>query len=97
MAEDDRLRFALTLIKDRLHKAVGDKRCGCGQCSHWIAVAARRSGVTRERLEAPLPPPAKPELRRSRPARRPAGGLALLLKRLTPSRVNEGFPSASTV
>ena len=69
MVEDGRLRFALTLIEGRLHKAMGDKRCGCGQCSHWIAVAARRSGVTLERLEAALPPPAKPERRRSRPPR----------------------------
>jgi Vault protein inter-alpha-trypsin domain len=69
MAQDGRLRFALTLVEGRLHKAVGDKRCGCGQCSHWIAFAAQRSGVTRERLEAALPPPAKPERRRSQPRR----------------------------
>jgi hypothetical protein len=75
MVEDGRLRFALTLIEGRLHKAVGDKRCGCGQCSHWIAFAARRSGVTRESLEAALPPPAKPERRRTRPKRRIHGPL----------------------
>lgn len=69
MVEDGRLRFALTLIEGRLHKAAGDKCSGCGQCSHWIAVAARRSGVTREHLEAALPPPAKPQRRRSRLAR----------------------------
>jgi hypothetical protein len=70
MVEDGRLRFALKLIEGRLHKAVGDKRCGCGQCSHWIALAAQRSGVARERLEAALPPVAKPQRRRSRPHRR---------------------------
>jgi hypothetical protein len=69
MVEDRRLRFALTLIQGRLHKAVGDKRCGCGQCSHWIAVAAQRSGVPRERLEAALPAAAKPQRGRSRTPR----------------------------
>lgn len=76
MVEDGRLRFALTLIEGRLHKAAGDKCSGCGQCSHWIAVAARRSGVTREHLEAALPPPAKPQRRRSRLARPGAYGSA---------------------
>jgi hypothetical protein len=67
--DEDRLRFALALIEGRLHKAVGDKRCGCGQCAHWIAIAARRAGVTREDLEAALPAAAKPERPRSRAPR----------------------------
>ena len=69
MVEEGRLRFALGLIEGRLHKAVGDKRCGCGPCAHWVAVAAQRAGVPREQLEAALPPAAKPQRMRSRPVR----------------------------
>jgi hypothetical protein len=52
MGEEGRLRFALAILTGRLHQAVGDKRCGCGKCAHWVAVAARRAGVPREHLEA---------------------------------------------
>jgi hypothetical protein len=62
------MRFALTQLKGRLHEAVGDKRCGCAPCAYWVAMAARSAGVDRRRLEAQLPPPAKPERRRRRPA-----------------------------
>jgi hypothetical protein len=64
MVEDRRLRIALALLEGRLHKASGAKRCGCGPCAHWVAVAARRAGISRGRLEAALPPVAKPEPRR---------------------------------
>jgi hypothetical protein len=68
MVEDPKLRFALALCVGRLHKAQGDKRCGCGPCAHWIAVAAKWAGVPRKRLESALPAPAKPEPgRRRRP------------------------------
>ena len=66
-SDANRLRFALALIAGRLHKAVGDKRCGCGACAHWVTVAARRAGVRREDLEAALPPAAKPQRRRRTP------------------------------
>ncbi len=69
MVEQGRLRFALALIEGRLHQAVGEKRCGCGQCAHWVSVTAQRAGVTREELEAALPPAAKPQRARSRAAR----------------------------
>jgi len=61
MIEDRKLGFALALLEGRLHKALGDKRCGCGPCAHRVAVAARRAGVPREKLEAALPPAAKAE------------------------------------
>jgi hypothetical protein len=70
MEAERRLQFALALIEGRLHKAVGDKRCGCGPCAHWVAVAARRAGISRDRVEAALPPAAKPQPRRSRAPRR---------------------------
>jgi hypothetical protein len=70
MTEEDRLKFALALIKGRLHKAVGEKRCGCGQCAHWVTVAAKHAGVRRAHLVAALPPAAKPQ-RASRRARQP--------------------------
>lgn len=64
---DQQLRFALALVEGRLHTAVGDKRCGCGPCAHWVAVAARRPGIPRARPEEALLPSAKPEpSRRSR-------------------------------
>ena len=66
MVQDPKLRFALALCVGRLHKAHGDKRCGCGPCAHWVAVAAKWAGVPRQRLEAALPAPAKPEPRRRR-------------------------------
>jgi hypothetical protein len=61
MIHDPKLRFALAIVLGRLHTAHGDKRCGCGPCAHWVATAARRAGVPRARLEAALPPAAKPE------------------------------------
>ena len=70
MVEQDKLQVAMALIKGRLHTAVGEKRCGCGQCAHQVAMAARRAGVSRQRLEAALAPVAKAE--RPRHARRQA-------------------------
>lgn len=68
MVQDPKVRFALAIVMGRLHEAHGDKRCGCGPCAHWVAVAARRAGIPRDRLEAALPPAAKPEPpRRRRP------------------------------
>ena len=64
-----RVRFALALIEGRLHKAVGDKRCGCGKCAHWVTVAAQRAGLRREDLEAALPPAAQTAAPRPRVAR----------------------------
>lgn len=61
-----RLQFALAHLEGRLHKAVGDKRCGCGPCRYWVARAARAAGIPRAQLEAELPAPAKLESRRSR-------------------------------
>jgi hypothetical protein len=46
-----------------------DKRCGCGQCAHWVRIAAQRAGVSREQLEAVLAPAAKPQRRGSRAPR----------------------------
>lgn len=63
---DERVRFALTLIEGKLHRAAGDRRCGCGVCGYWVARAARTAGIARHRLEAALPPAAKPEPRRRR-------------------------------
>lgn len=70
MVEQDKLRVAMALIKGRLHTAVGDRRCACGQCAHQVAMAARRAGVSRQQLEAALAPVAKPD--RLRQPRRPA-------------------------
>ncbi|HTQ22633.1 hypothetical protein [Mycobacterium sp.] len=64
--EIGRLKFALALVEGRLHKAVGDKRCGCGQCAHWVTVAAQRAGIACDELEAALAPVAKPQRRRQR-------------------------------
>jgi hypothetical protein len=64
-----RVRFALALMEGRVHKAVGDKRCGCGKCAHWVAVAAERAGLRREDLVAVLPPAAKPQRGRPRAPR----------------------------
>ena len=72
MSDDSKLRFALALVTGRLHKAQGDKRCGCGPCGHRIALAAKQAGISRKRLEQALPPAAKPEpprRRRRRPMR----------------------------
>jgi hypothetical protein len=69
MIEDRKLRLAMALVEGRLHKAVGGKRCGCGPCAHWVAVAARQAGVPREQLAAVLPPAARLEPRRSRSPR----------------------------
>lgn len=33
MIEDSKLRLALALVTGRLHRAQGDKRCGCGPCA----------------------------------------------------------------
>jgi len=70
MGENTRIQIAVALTEGRLHKAVGDKRCGCGPCAHQVAMAARRAGVTREQLEAALPPAARPEPRPRRQRRR---------------------------
>src|SRR5262249_34835888 len=70
MVQDPKIRWALALVAGRLHKAEGGKRCGCGPCAHRVATAARIAGVPRKRLEAALPPVAKPEPRRPR---RPRG------------------------
>ncbi|WP_006246338.1 hypothetical protein [Mycolicibacterium tusciae] len=59
--QDPKLRFALAIVAGRLHKANGDKRCGCGPCAHWVAVAAYRAGIPRGHLESALPPAAKPK------------------------------------
>lgn len=70
MVQDPKVRCALAMVSGRLHKAVGDKRCGCGACAHWIAIAAHRAGISRKHLEAALPPAAKPEpARRRKPQR----------------------------
>ena len=69
MMDEGKVRFALALLEGRLHKAVGGKRCGCGACGHWVAVAARHAGLTREELAAVLPAPATPTRRRGRAGR----------------------------
>jgi hypothetical protein len=69
MVDKGKLRFALALIEGRLHPAVGGKRCGCGACAHWVAVAARRAGLPLEDLQAALPPAAKPRSKRPRTPR----------------------------
>ncbi len=66
MMDEGKVRFALALPEGRLHKAVGGKRCGCGACGHWVAVAACHAGLAREELEAVSPAPAKPTRRRGR-------------------------------
>ena len=70
MVEQDKVRVALALVKGRLHTAVGGKRCACGQCAHQVAIAARRAGIPRQRLEAALAPVAGPD--RPRRARKRA-------------------------
>ncbi|RUP25857.1 MAG: hypothetical protein EKK51_31505 [Mycolicibacterium sp.] len=61
-----RTEYALALVEGRLHKAVGDKRCGCGACAHQVAMAARRAGITAADLAAALAPVAKAERPRTR-------------------------------
>lgn len=63
MRENSRIEIAVGLTRGRLHRAVGEKRCGCGPCAHQVVMAARRAGVTREQLEAALSPVARPEPR----------------------------------
>lgn len=88
MEQDKRIAFALGQLKGRLHTATGDKRCGCGQCRYWVAMAARAAGVSRQRLEGHLPQAAKPERPRRKPRPMTArigesgSGVALLLSRL---------------
>lgn len=67
MMKESKLKFAVAIVESRTHKAVGGKRCGCGPCAHWVALAARWAGVPRKRLVAELPLAAKPERRRPRP------------------------------
>lgn len=67
--QDPKVRFARAILSGRLHSAHGDKRCGCGPCAHWVAMAARRVGIPRDRLETALPPAAKPEPPRRRKPR----------------------------
>lgn len=66
MEQDKRIAFALAQLVGRLHTATGDKRCGCAPCRYWVGMAARAAGVSRQRLEGHLPPPAKPDQRRRR-------------------------------
>ncbi|MCF6389371.1 hypothetical protein L2K20_20555 [Mycobacterium sp. MBM] len=88
MEQDKRIAFALDQLKGRLHSATGDKRCGCGPCRHWVGMAAKAAGVSPERLESHLPPPAKPGRHRCRP--RPmtsrigesGSGIDMMLRRL---------------
>lgn len=88
MEQDKRIAFALDQLKGRLHTATRDKRCGCGQCRYWVALAARAAGVTRRRLESHLPQAAQPDRSRSKPRPMTArigesgSGVALLLSRL---------------
>jgi len=63
---DNKVQQAKAFVEGRLHTAAGEKRCGCGPCAHWVAIAARRAGIRREQLEAALAPPARAE----RPQRR---------------------------
>lgn len=64
-----RTEYALALLPGRLHKAVGDKRCGCGACSHWVVVAARSAGINTADLIGALAPAATAE----RPSARARG------------------------
>lgn len=64
MLQDSRISFALARLEGRLHRAAGDKRCGCAQCAWWVAMAAKAAGVSREQLEDRLPPRARSERRR---------------------------------
>lgn len=88
MEQDKRIAFALAQLVGRLHTATGDKRCGCGPCRHWVAIAAKAAGVSRERLESHLLPPAKADRHRCRP--RPmtsrigesGSGIDMMLRRL---------------
>lgn len=68
MLQDSRISFGLARLAGRLHRAAGDKRCGCGQCAWWVALAANAAGVSRQQLEDRLPPPARSE-RKRRPVR----------------------------
>lgn len=68
MVTDQRLAYALAVVAGRLHTAVGEKRCGCGQCAYWVRLAALAAGISRVRLEEALPAPARPEpMRRRQP------------------------------
>ncbi|WNG81157.1 hypothetical protein C6A86_023660 [Mycobacterium sp. ITM-2016-00316] len=68
MEQDKRIAFAVAQLKGRLHTAAGDKRCGCGQCGHWVAQAAHSAGISRLTLGANMPLAAKlqPHRRRTR-------------------------------
>jgi hypothetical protein len=68
VSQGRRLQYAMAKLEGRLHKAAGDKRCGCATCAYWVAMAARAAGISRTALEAELPAPAKPQRRRHRPA-----------------------------
>lgn len=70
------VEIALALIEGKLHRAVGDKRCGCGACAYWIVRAARTVGISRSSLEAALPPAAKPEPHGRRGRRAPGASRA---------------------
>jgi len=61
-----RIEYAQALLQGRLHRAAGDKRCGCGACAHQVAVVARRAGITSAELVAAMEPVAKPDSARSR-------------------------------
>ena len=70
MTADNKVQQAKAFVEGRIHTAAGEKRCGCGPCAHWVAVAARRAGIPREQLEAALPPAARAERpQRRRPSR----------------------------
>lgn len=68
MAQDPEVRFALAIVAGRLHTANGDRRCGCGPCAHWVAIAAHRAGIPREYLESALPPTPRRQARACPPA-----------------------------
>lgn len=88
MEQDKRIAFAVDQLEGRLHTATGDKRCGCGPCRHWVGMASKAAGVSRQRLESHLLPPAKADRHRRRP--RPitsrigesGSGIDMMLRRL---------------
>ncbi|MFT3662133.1 MAG: hypothetical protein QM809_12255 [Gordonia sp. (in: high G+C Gram-positive bacteria)] len=70
MVQKHGMRYAKAIVEARTsaHRAAAGKRCGCGPCRHWVAVAAYWAGVPRGELEAALAETAEAE----RPQRGPA-------------------------
>ncbi len=59
-----RIEYAQALLQGYLQRSARDKRCGA--CTHQVAVAARRAGITPAELAAAVEPVSKPDSVRTR-------------------------------